>query len=185
MPDRRRLSQSAAPPELYSVDRWYACRTRSRAEKQVHRRLVGAGRTSYLPLVERDRKWADRVKRVAFPLFPGYVFARFNLYDVHEILQTPGVVTIVRTNRHPSPLRDEEIESVRLLVEGVNRSGVPPSAADYLEPGEEVVITEGPFENMVGVLVEKRARARVVVRLSVILQAVSVELDGWALRPLR
>jgi len=44
------------------------------------------------------RQWADRKKRVGFPLFPGYVFARFELRNVHEVLHTSGLVTIVRNN---------------------------------------------------------------------------------------
>ena len=30
--------------------------------------------------------------------------------------RTPGIVTIVRTNGYPTPLRDEEIESVRIQL---------------------------------------------------------------------
>ena len=77
--------------------RWYACRTRSRAEKQVERRLMGAGFDAYLPVLKRERQWADRKKRVDFPLFPGYVFARFELSQVHEIQATPDETETDRT----------------------------------------------------------------------------------------
>jgi len=68
----------AASPQLFDTLRWYACRTRARAEKRAARLLSGNGVESYLPPIERQRQWADRKKRVAFPLFPGYVFARFD-----------------------------------------------------------------------------------------------------------
>ena len=97
----------AAPPELYRVARWYVCRTRARAEKQVERLLVRSGVECYLPLIEQERQWVDRRKLVAFPLFPGYVFAQFTLCQIHEILRTPGVVTILRTNGYPSPMCDD------------------------------------------------------------------------------
>lgn len=188
----RQSDLSATPGSLgsksldpYKVPRWYACRTRSRAEKQVDRLFSAGGFESYLPLVELERQWADRKKRVAFPLFPGYVFARFRLVEMHEILKTPGVVTVVRVNGYPTPIREEELESVRRLVAGVNQTGVMPSPSDYLEEGEEVVVAEGPFKGMYGVLLEIKGRATVVVRLSAIRQAVRVTLDRRLVRPAR
>ena len=175
----------STPWELYSEPRWYACRTRARAEKKVDALLEGSGVQSYLPLVEQEREWADRRKRVAFPLFPGYVFARFTLGEIHDVLKVRGVVTVVRNNGHPTPVREEEINCVRKLAEGVNETGVLPLAADFLEPGQRVVVTGGPFEGMTGVLLEERGRTRVVIRVSAIRQALSVQLDRGCLRPLR
>lgn len=174
-----------APPELYEVARWYACRTRSRSEKKVDRRLAGAGFDTYLPLLERRRQWADRMKRVEFPLFPGYVFARFDLTRLHDILVTPGLVTVVRVSGYPTPVREEELDSVRILVEGANQIGVLPTPSEFLEPGQEVVVTQGPFEGMRGTLLELRGATRVAVRLSAIRQAVGVEMDRALLRPLK
>src|SRR5207247_9430806 len=86
---------------------WYACRTRPRAEKQVGRLLRLRRVESYVPLLEQVRQWTDRKKRVGFPLFPGYVFARFSLAMVHEVLRTPGIVTIVRNHAGPAPDADD------------------------------------------------------------------------------
>lgn len=174
-----------APTELYRDRRWYACRTRARAEKQVDRFLAGNGIESYLPLIERVRRWADRTKRVAFPLFPGYVFVRFKLTDMSSILRAPGVVTVVRNAGYPTPIRDDELKSVRILAEGVSTSGVLPSPAEFLDVGQKVVVTEGPFKGMCGVLIEVRGRTRVVVRLAAIRQAVGVEVPRGVLRPWR
>lgn len=176
--------RTTAPRELYEVARWYACRTRARAEKQVNRLLAGSGIESYLPLIEQERQWADRKKRVAFPMFPGYTFARFDLSGFHQILMTPGVVTVIRTNGYPAPLRDEELESVRLLEKAANETGVVPVPVEFVEPGEEVIVISGPFEGMTGVMIETRGARRVAVRLSAIQQAMAVELPPAALRPL-
>jgi len=175
----------AWPPELYESPRWYACKTRGRAEKKVAQRLAGAGLEPYLPLLAQERQWADRVKTVEVPLFPGYVFARFDLTRLHDVLVTPGLATVVRLDGHPTPVRQEELDAIRRLVAGANESGVYPTAADYLEPGQAVVVESGPFEGMRGVLAEERGAARVIVRLSAIRQAVSVEMDRGLLRALR
>lgn len=174
---------AVVPPQLFDTPRWYACRTRARAEKRADRLLAGNGVESYLPVIEQLRQWSDRKKRVAFPLFPGYVFARFDLRKTYEVLNTPGIVTIVRANGYPTPVRDEELEAVRILVTGVNAGEAMPRPVETVTVGQGVIATEGVFAGMRGVLLEERGRTRVVVRLSVLCQAVSVELPRRVLRP--
>jgi len=168
--------------DAYQTSRWYACRTRPRAEKRAGQLLKLGGVESYVPLLERDRQWSDRTKRVAFPLIPGYVFAQFSMAMVHEVLGTPGVVTIVRDDGKPAPVRVEELESIRLLVACVNSGNAPPEPAEFFETGQEVIVADGPFSGIRGVLVEDRGRARVVIRLSALRKALSVELPREILR---
>jgi len=131
---------------------------------------------SYVPLLEQVRQWTDRKKRVGFPLFPGYVFARFSLAMIHDVLRTPGIVTIVRNDAGPALVCAEELDSVRTLVAGVNAGHAPPEAVEFLEVGQEVVVAHGPFSGIRGVLREERGRARVVIRLCALRKALSVEL---------
>jgi len=136
-------------------------------------------------MIERERQWADRRKRVELPLFPGYVFTRFSLTALEGVLRTPGLATVVRLNGRPTPVREEEIASVRALVEGANATGVLLSPSDFLAAGQEVVVAQGPFEGMQGMLLEERGKTRVVVRLAVVRQAVSVEMARAYTRPVR
>ena len=175
----------SGPDRLYQSPHWFACRTRPRAEKKAEQLLGGAGIEAFLPLIYRTRQWADREKLVAFPLFPGYLFAFFDLTQLSEVLQVPLVTTVVKTNGLPSPVRPEEIEAVKTLVERARATGVEPEAVDFLEPGERIVVVDGPFKGLRGELLERRGTTRVAVRLGAIRQAVSVELDRKSLRPLR
>src|SRR5437868_15292617 len=85
------------PPDKLSTEaHWYAWYTRARHEKQVEQLLQQRGCESYLPLAPMLRQWKDRKKLVQFPLFPSYVFGRFTLKEIHGVLTTPGVSTIVR-----------------------------------------------------------------------------------------
>ena len=170
------------PRELFEKRRWYACHTKSRAEKKVEQQLSGAGFEAYLPVVEKERQWADRKKTVAFPLFPGYLFARFRLTELDEVLGLPGVASVLRPNGYPTPVRDEEFASLRRFVDGVKETGARPSPWDFFEPGQGVVVVSGPFEGMVGVMVEDRGSARVMVRIAALRLATSVELDPAVLR---
>ena len=95
---------------------------------------------------------------------------------------TPGVVTIVRNGGNPAPVRSEELESIRVLVGCVNAGHAAPEPAEFLEAGQEVIVAHGPFSGIRGVLVEDRGRARVVIRLSALRKALSVELPREILR---
>ncbi len=161
---------------------WYVCQTRARAEKQVNRMLKLRGVEAYLPLLAQVRQWTDRTKRVDFPVFPGYVFAHFGPDQIHQVLLTPGVVTIVRSDGAPAPVREDELESVRILLACANAGHPPPELVEFLELGQEVLVREGPFSGVRGVVVEDRGRARVVVRLRALKRALSVELPRGMLR---
>lgn len=170
------------PRELVEEPHWYACRTRARAEKRVDELLDRDGFETFLPLVERERQWADRKKTVAFPMFPGYTFARFPLAAYRDVLRTPGIVHVVSSRGRPVPVRPEELESVRRFARGIEATGRVPDPVDYLEPGTPIVVEEGPFQGMRGVLLEGRGPARVAVRLGAIRAAVSVQMDRRSLR---
>ena len=173
------------PPELYRNPRWYACRTRARAEKKVDARLEEVGLETFLPLVHEVRQWADRKKRIGLPLFPGFVFARFPLNRLHTVLRTPGLATVLEPNGYPTPVRDDEMESLKRLVDGVEETGERPVPADYLEVGDTVLVTSGPFRGLRGVLLEKRGRARVAVRIGALRQASSVQVERSRVQRLR
>lgn len=171
-------------PELHAEPRWYACYTRARHEKRVDALLRERGIETFLPLVQRERQWADRKKLVEFPLFPSYLFGRFTLRGVHQVLTTPGVSTIVRTGGRPTPIPDEELDNVRLFAEALSLSGIDPEPRPYVEEGQQVRIKSGPFEGVTGVVVERRGRKRVLVGLEAIGQGLEIDIDRAALQPI-
>ena len=112
--------------------RWYACYTRARHEKQVDRLLRERGFESFLPLIPRVSQWKDRKRLVEWPLFPSYVFGRFGLADVHTVLATPGVASLVRTSGRPAAIADEELANVRLLLRGLATGAGQPHSAIFI-----------------------------------------------------
>ena len=56
-----------------------------------------------------DKQWSDRTKKVAEPLFPGYVFVHIAPNDFVEALNNPWAVAFLRGSKgalSPSPGRD-------------------------------------------------------------------------------
>jgi transcription elongation factor/antiterminator RfaH len=176
--------EQEVPSELYYERRWYACYTRARHEKRVEELLRRRGFESYLPVIPLERQWKDRKKVIRWPLFPSYVFGRFALSDVHAVLTTPGVATIVRWNGYPTPIPPYEIENVRRFAAAAAAAGIEPERRPFVTEGQWVRIVDGPFRGVEGVVVERRGRTRVLVGLQVIGQALEVNIDTQLLRPI-
>ena len=169
------------PADLPNGTAWYALRTRSRHEKRVRDQLANRGLEPFLPLVTRWRRWQDRRTQVAFPLFPGYCFARFPLRERLAILTAHGVVQILGNHDGPVSVPEAEIEGVRRLV----TSTLPVDPHPYLREGAWVEVIHGPLAGLQGILLRKGARARLVISVRLIEQAVSVNLDADAVSPIR
>lgn len=180
-----RDAERQPPDHLYLEAHWYACYTRARHEKQVESLLQQRGFESYLPLIPRLRQWKDRKKLVEFPLFPSYVFGRFSLRDMHGVLSTPGISTIVRVNGQPTPIPEEEIANVRRFASAVHETGTQPEPAPFLAEGQWVRVVEGPFEGVEGQVVERRGRRRVLVGVEAIGQGLEIDIEARLLKPIR
>jgi hypothetical protein len=60
---------------------WFALQVRTRQEASVGDQLNGQGYERFLPLYKARKRWSDRIKEVETPLFPGYLFCRFDPRD--------------------------------------------------------------------------------------------------------
>jgi transcription antitermination factor NusG len=107
------------------------------------------------------------------------VFARFVADERVGILKVDGVVQIISNNGILSPIPEEEIESIRTLVE----SELAFDPVPLIKEGQMVKVTHGPLKGVVGRLVRKGAHARLVLSVDLIGQAVSVEVDAADVKP--
>lgn len=157
---------------------WYAVWTRSRHEQVVREQLEGKGLEVFLPTVTRWSRWKDRKKQIAWPLFPGYCFARFDPLVRLPVLKCSGVVSIVSFDGEPAPIPDHEIAGIRRLVE----SDLIYDPCPFIREGMMVEVVHGPLRGVVGRLVRKGSRARLVLSVELIGRAVSVEVDAADVR---
>ncbi len=97
-------------------DCWYALHVKPRFEKFVSVQLEQKGYETLLPVYISRRKWSDRTKSLALPLFPGYIFSRFNVNARLPIVTTPGVMTILGVGRIPAPVHVFQVAAIRPVV---------------------------------------------------------------------
>ena len=152
---------------------WYGIRTRSNHEKVATMVLCGKGYEPYLPLYTVPRGSSMKNE----PLFPGYVFCRFDVKKRLPILTTTGVMSILSFGKEPVSIPEEEIEAVKAIL----RSGFPAAPCAFLREGQRVRVTRGPLDGVEGILLRKKNQFRMVVTVSMLQRSISVEIDGHSL----
>ena len=159
-------------------ERWFALITRPCHESSVAELLRNKRLDALLPLYTAIRQWSDRKKQIRVPVFPGYVFSRFEYEHRAAVLRTPGVRSVVAFGGVPAPLPEEEIASLRIMIE----SDLPLEPWPFLKKGNRVRVTSGPLRGCSGILL-RGEKWRVVVGIDLLQRSVSVEIPRDSIRP--
>lgn len=159
---------------------WFAIWTRSRHEHLVRDQLAVKDVEAFLPTIPRWSRWKDRKKRIDWPLFPGYCFARFAPGSRLAVLKCFGVVKIVSFNGDLAPIPNQEIEGVRRLV----TSELQYDPCPLIREGAPVEVVHGPLKGVTGLLVRKGSHQQLILSVELICRAVSVSVDAADVRAL-
>jgi len=152
---------------------WYALQIRPRFEKLAAKHLSIKGYEQYLPLYASRRVWSDRIKGLELPLFPGYLFCKFNVHNRLPILVIPGVVSIVGVSKTPVAISDEEILSIQRVIASGLQYGPWPYAV-----GQRVIVERGSLAGLEGTVVRVQSELRLIVSLPLLQRSVCVEIDS-------
>jgi len=164
--------------DVQSAHPWYALQTKPKHEKSVSALLDGKGYAQFLPLYQSWHRSAGRMRGVLLPLFPGYVFCRFDRFRRLPILTTPGVFSIVGTSNGPEPIPNDEIAGIQAACS----SGLQLSPWPYLERGDRVTVESGPLQGVEGIFVAEKNSTRLVVSIEILKRSLAVEVDrDWVL----
>jgi transcription antitermination factor NusG len=164
-----------APIEASTDGRpWYALSVRSRHEKTVAHFLESFGYVSFLPTYKARRLWSDRIKEVEAPLFPGYLFCRFDIRNRLPILMIPGVQQIVGGTKIPAPIDIAEVKALQAVV----RAGAACEPWPFLKVGDRLRIEHGSLAGVEGILLQVKGRHRLVLSVTLLQRSVSVDIDS-------
>ena len=152
---------------------WYVLQCWVRKESLIAANLERQGFECFLPKYKTIRKWSDRNKEVEQPLFPGYIFCRFEYSQRRPAIVTPGVLQVVGCGKKPLPVEDREIEAIQLAI----ASELATQPWPYLEIGEKVRIHTGKLLGLEGILINFKGNHRVVLSVSLLQRSVALEVD--------
>lgn len=149
---------------------WYVIRAKPQEEARAESNLREWGVETFLPRVKELSKRSAPGGAPSYyiaPLFTGYLFGRFKAGELlHKVKFTRGVHGVVAFGGCPASVDDGVIQLLRSRCDedGCVRLG------EELKKGHKVVISRGPFRNLIGVLEGKSKEGD---RVKVLLTAVN------------
>lgn len=153
---------------------WYVIQTKSRYEKRSFELLSKQGIMAYLPLQKKIKIWSDRKKEVEEPLFTGYLFVQFTENERYIVLNTPGVVRLVSFGGHYAKIDNKQVVAIKRAIESDDLIEIVDIS---FEPGQEVLITSGPFRDSVArVIRSKNGNKKLLLSLEAIGKGIMLEI---------
>ncbi len=166
---------------------WYVAITKPRHEKVVEDMLRKKGVEVFLPISEQVRKYRSGRKIVRLPLFPRYLFVRFDPREkllYHRILDVPSLQGFIKSKSSGGlllPASDEEVDSLRVIV----ASDIPVAVFNDMEEGQRVRVLEGPLKGAIGVISKiDREEWRLSVNVTLLGRSVAVTFTPTQVEPL-
>jgi len=158
-----------------SREAWFVLQIYQTHASVVSAQLTAKGYEILAPVYRCRRRWSDRIKEIDAPLFPGYVFCRFDpaSHSTGPVVTTPGVLKILGFGGKPEPLEEREIEWVRLAAQ----HGLSPRPCEYLALGTRIRIARGPLFGVEGILKRVKNKELLVISVSMLQRSISVEIE--------
>jgi transcriptional antiterminator RfaH len=124
---------------------WYAVHTKPKQENLVQDNLQKLGLETFCPLLQQDKLIRRKWQTVTGPLFPRYLFARFNLQAHYRAVNySRGVKGVVAFGSVPAKVGEEMIEAIRSRT----RNGCVTVQPSSFTPGQAIHIQEGPLRGL-------------------------------------
>lgn len=156
---------------------WRVLRVHSQREADVQGLLLHNDVTGYTPLSKERRRWTHRTVTVSVPLFPGYVFAKFDIRRKTELLQVvPWIYDVVGFGGFAATVSECEIQRVRMITAATpatDRIATWPQ----LVTGEKVRVAFGKYTGLEGVYAKPAGEDRVWVTVAILGRSVGVRVE--------
>lgn len=156
------------------MEKWYLLYCKRDQVLRAIEHLERQGVNCIVPRYEREKMVRNRRKKVLEPLFPSYLFVKFDYELIHfsTIKSTRGVSHFVRFGQNPVIVPDEVIATLVVpdFIKGLS-DNVP-------QKGDEVVITDGIFAGIQAIYDEPNGEARSVLLLNILNREVPKVVDN-------
>jgi transcription elongation factor/antiterminator RfaH len=144
---------------------WYVIQTKPRKEEEAETYLSTGGVEIFNPLIEAFTLRNGRMTKGLKPLFPGYLFAKFDLAQNYPLVRwARGVRKILGFGEAPASISEEVVEIIkaRTDLQGILR------VRHHFEPNDVVRINTGPLKDLLGVFerwLSDSERVRILLNL--------------------
>jgi transcriptional antiterminator RfaH len=122
---------------------WFLAQFKPNSHNIAERNLTRQGFRTFLPFQEETKRARGKFITQIRPLFPGYLFVALDMLSGgwRSVNSTYGITRLVSLGKEPTPV---PLDLVSQLMLRCDREGklLPPK---LLKPGDEVMLTKGPF----------------------------------------
>jgi len=144
---------------------------RQRFERIVALRLRERAIEGYVPLRRIGRK--ANGTSIELPLFPGYVFGRYDEVAVSSFFDIPGVLCVVQGTDGINIIPEQQITDLRRIL----ASGLDVQAWPFTLQGGTVMVEDGPLSGVTGILEERTDKRFLVLSIQLIRRPIAVKID--------
>ncbi|HHR5913980.1 TPA: transcription/translation regulatory transformer protein RfaH [Providencia alcalifaciens] len=156
------------------MENWYLLYCKTGQDLRAIEHLERQGVNCFSPRYEAEKMVRNRKRKVMEPLFPNYLFVKFDYEFIHfsTINSTRGVNYFVRFGKLPVLVPDEIIAS--LMVPNFMKE----VSEQLPQKGDEVVIYDGVYQGVRAIYSEPNGEARSVLLLNILNREVPKIVDN-------
>lgn len=149
---------------------WHALHVRPRFEHIVAIRLRQREIEQFVPLRQIGRQRTATHSEA--PLFPAYVFCKYDAVPEASFWDIPGVLSLNGTD-HINIIPEQQITDIRRIA----AARLPVQSWPFTSQGTEVTIEDGPLEGMTGILEGRADKRLLIVSIELIRRSIAVKID--------
>ena len=165
------------------MSNWYLIHTKIRQERVALENLERQGFECFLPLIRAEKLRRGALQIVQEALFPRYLFIRLGTGLESQswalIRSTLGLSRLVTFSQIPAKIDDDLVAARR------SQSEASEVVLRHFEPGEQVVVTDGPFVGVESIYQMADGEGRVMLLLNILSKQVKMTVSPSILRKVR
>jgi len=169
-------------PKPRPILNWYCLHTKPLKESQVASYCdAQLSLETYFPRLRQQRTIRRQQRTVIGPLFPRYLFCRFDASLFYRAVRyAPDVITVVSAGNSPAIVEDSLIAGLR---DWTSPEDNILTLAPTMQLGDTVQIVAGPMQGLSGIIMsECNERNRVKLLLSFLQEGALLSVDRADLR---
>ncbi len=144
---------------------WYVIQTKPKKEEESTSYLSTKGVEIFTPLMETFSLINGRMNKALKPLFPGYIFGKFDLEKNYPLVRwARGVNKVLGLSGYPSPISEEVIEIIKGRLDAQGNIKIK----QQFKTNDLIRIKSGPLRDLLGVFdrwVSDSDRVRILLNL--------------------
>ena len=159
------------------MKRWYLLYCKRGDQNRAKNHLENQGVECYYPEIEVEKIVRGKKQVVREPLFPSYVFIRFDYEEgpsFTTVRSTRGVVDFIRQGKYPQEVHEDLVLELKLIEE----SSEDRITDSLPQKGQSVRIKEGQFSGVEALYHEADGEKRSILLIKLINQTVPVSVDN-------